>query len=299
MLPAFLTAILFAISIVCAGRSTRLIGATTANLLRLLVAMFCLTAFAFTFGSGTKGLGAFFFIASGAVGIGIGDFFSFQALRRIGPRLTVLLVQCLCAPIAALVEFGWLGTRLTGPQIVGGGIALLGAGISLIPGIRIKEAARTLWVGILFAITAAAAQASGAVITRKANDTNAAGGFTLDSITASFQRMCGALIVMLIIYLLVQRLSAPPSDPTFNSAANRRKAAPWIVANGLAGLVFGIACFQWALRELPAAVVLSIVALTPLLTMPLVWALDKDRPTIHAVLGGVIAISGVILLKWS
>lgn len=299
MLPAILTAICFAISVVCAGRSTRLIGATSANFLRLLVAVACLSAFAFTYGSGLKGMGIFFFLASGAVGIGIGDFFSFQAIKRIGPRLSVLLVQCLCAPIAALVEFGWLGTRLTGTQVLGGSIALLGTGITLVPGIRVKDSARTLWAGITLAVLAATAQASGAVLTRKANDANLAGGFSPDSVTAAFQRMCGALFVMLIIFMLVHRLTPLPASSVTNGPANRRKAAPWIVANALAGLVFGVACFQWALKEMPAAIVLSIVALTPLITMPIVWALDNDRPGVHAVLGGVVAIAGVILLKWS
>jgi len=308
MLPAFLTAICFAFSIVCAGRSTRLVGATNANFLRLLVAMACLSAFAFTYGSGLKGAGISFFLISGAVGIGVGDFFTFQAIKRIGPRLSVLLVQCLCAPIAALVEFGWLGTRLTVPQLLGGGIALLGTAITLVPGIRIKNTARTLWVGTLLAILAATAQATGAVLTRKANDANLAGGFSPDSITAAFQRMCGAFFVMLIVFMLVRRLTpqpapeiVPPLAGTIaDTPASRRKAAaPWIVANALAGLVFGVASFQWALEKMPAAIVLSIVALTPLITMPIVWVIDNDRPGVHAILGGVVAISGVILLKWN
>src|SRR5690606_11369484 len=97
---------LFAISIVCAGRSTRMVGGIHASFFRLMVAMVCLTAYGHLLGQGWIGAGLSYFLISGAVGIGAGDFVLFQALQRIPPRLVALLVQCLCAPFAAVVE--WL-----------------------------------------------------------------------------------------------------------------------------------------------------------------------------------------------
>ena len=51
------------------------------------------------------------------VGFGLGDWALFEALPRIGSGLTVLLAQCLAAPIAAITEWLWLGTEMTGVQI--------------------------------------------------------------------------------------------------------------------------------------------------------------------------------------
>ncbi|HWL54921.1 MAG TPA: DMT family transporter [Chthoniobacteraceae bacterium] len=300
MFPSSLTAILFAVSMVCAGRSTRMIGGAYANFFRLMVAMICLAAYGHLLGQGWLGKGFSYFLVGGAIGIGVGDFATFQALQRIPPRLTSLLVQCLCAPFAALVEWIWLGTTLTPGQLLGGGIILVGTSLSLLPGVRIGEARGLLVVGALLATFSALAQAIGAVLTRKAIEVNTAVGVTIDGMTAAYQRMCGAFLIMLLTYAAIDftRRRRQRRNPGPVVSKPWRKAAPWIVSNALAGLVFGIACFQWALMSMPAAVVLSIVALSPLIVMPIAWLVDGDRPPPLAIIGGVIAVGGVIVLQW-
>jgi drug/metabolite transporter (DMT)-like permease len=68
---------------------------------------------------------------------------------------------------------------------------------------------------------------------------------------------------------------------------------PLLLVNGLSGPVLGVACFQHALRSTPSAVVLAIVATTPLLAMPLSWRFERDRPSAVSVAGAVAAVLGV------
>jgi drug/metabolite transporter (DMT)-like permease len=67
--------------------------------------------------------------------------------------------------------------------------------------------------------------------------------------------------------------------------------------NGLAGPGVGVACYQWALSTQPAAVVLSIVALSPLLALLFQWLVEGQRPSPRVWIGGAIAVLGVIILR--
>ena len=67
--------------------------------------------------------------------------------------------------------------------------------------------------------------------------------------------------------------------------------------NGLSGPGIGVACYQWALSTRPAAVVLSIVAMSPLLALLFQWGVEGQRPGARVWVGGGIAVAGVILLR--
>src|SRR5207248_3868185 len=108
------------------------------------------------------------FLVSGMVGIGIGDVALFQALPRLGSRISLLLIQCLTAPFGALIEWLWLGTRLSGLQILCGATILIGVGIALAPAKHLKIGRRELVIGTISALIAALGGACGAVISRKA-----------------------------------------------------------------------------------------------------------------------------------
>src|ERR1043165_5248867 len=102
MVAAFLTTILFSISVVCANRSARMIGGTEANFWRLTCATIFLALWAHTIGQGLSGDSFPLFLWSGVIGVGA-DVFLFQSLPRLGSRLTLLLIQCFSTLSAALV----------------------------------------------------------------------------------------------------------------------------------------------------------------------------------------------------
>ncbi|MEN6335538.1 MAG: DMT family transporter [Phycisphaerales bacterium] len=299
MIQAIITSILWAISAVSAGRTTRLLGAGPANLSRLILATGLLALWAHIFGQGVGGVGLPWLFASGIVGFGVGDLALYGAYFRIGPRLAVLLCQCLAAPIGAVAEWLWLGTHLTGHQMFWGTAILLGVFAALVPDTRTPVTASAWSVGILFGVIAAFGQGFGAVLTRKASDLAGHAGQHIDGGTAAYQRILGGLLLTVIVLLIhrLRKAPAPPREPTLGSRPWRR-AWPWVIANALAGPAIGVACYQWALFVAPTGVVLSIVATTPLVVIPFTMLLDHERPTVRSLIGGAIAVLGAAALAY-
>jgi len=299
MIPAFLATALFAVSILAAGRSARMLGSHTANFGRVVVAVVLLAIWAHTVGQGFGG-GAFaLFFLSGCIGFGLGDVALFQALPRLGPRLSSLMINCLAAPFGAAIEWGWLGTPLSATQCVGSLVILTGVALTLAPKHH-QPIPRRLWqAGIVFGVLAGLGQALGAVISRKAYAVSAAAGGSMDGGTAAFQRILGGLVIVAIpfLYQLYARRTRrldPVGAPM--STATRRSAWTWVLLNGLTGPTIGVAFYQWGLKLAPSGVVLSITATTPLLVIPFTRWLEGDRPGPRSLVGCVLAVLGVIVL---
>ena len=180
MLPALLTTLLWSVSVVCATRSTQYLGSAVANLTRLCLATVLLAAWAHGFGEGLSGARLRWFVFSGFIGFGLGDLALYEALPRLGSRLTLLLMQCLAAPIGTLIEWVWLGTTLTGAQIVAGLIILTGVAVALAPKNHVHLDRRRRVGGTIFGVLAAIGQGGGAVLSRKAFLVTAQAGQGID-----------------------------------------------------------------------------------------------------------------------
>ncbi|MBU6402683.1 MAG: DMT family transporter, partial [Verrucomicrobia bacterium] len=297
MLPAFLTTVCFSLSVVFANQSTRLLGGLTANFWRIVLATLFLAVWAHGFGLGLGG-GAFgVFFLSGCVGFGLGDVAMYQALPRLGSRLTILMVQCLAAPFAAASEWLWLGTTLSTAQILSGLLILTGVAIALAPNEHLHLPPPTLARGIFFGTVAAFGQGFGAVLTRKANQVAALAGHSVDGGTAAYQRILGGLLIAALTMVWLKRRKSfwTGTGVDTPSATGRdlwRRALVWVFLNSLAGPTVGVSCYQWALRTTPSGVVLPIVATTPLVVIPFTLLFEGDRPGPRSVAGGVVAVVG-------
>jgi drug/metabolite transporter (DMT)-like permease len=303
MLPAFLTTVLFAISAVSANRTTRLLGGVEANFWRISLATLFLGFWAHGFGNGLSGAAFPVFLLSGCVGFGIGDLALYQALPRIGSRLSVLLVHCLAAPFAALTEWLWLGTTLSLKQILFSLTILAGVSLALAPGKHLNLTRRTLVIGTLLGILAACSQGFGAVLSRKAYQIAAAAADNIDGMTAAYQRITAGWTVAALSLLLAKRRAkwSKPSAvnvpaPAADQGSKWRKSWYWIVINALAGPTLGVTCYQWALATTPTGIVLPIVAITPLVVIPFARVMEGEQPTLRSLLGGIIAVLGAAAL---
>ena len=290
MTAAFLTTILFSISAVCGRRTAQIMGGNEANFWRLLFAATLLALYAHLFGGGVSGAGFGIFLISGAIGFGIGDAALFQALPRIGSRLSVMMVLCLSSPIGGLLEWMWLGTRLRPVETICGVVILCGVAVALAPSGHIHTPRREFIVGIMFGFVAAVCQALGAVLSRKAFLI----GPNIDGITAAYQRILGGVVVTAAVFTYVKL-----RHTSMASAAEKRKAWPWVLANGLSGPTLGVSCYQWALKTTPTGVVLPIVALTPIVIIPFARYTEGEWPTARSIIGSVIAVAGAAALALS
>lgn len=296
MLAAFLTTLLFSLSVTFAARSVDELGAVRANLTRMAVALVALGIWAHVFGQGLGGETLNYFLVSGCIGFGLGDLALFQALSRIGPRLTILLAQCLAAPIAVFTEWAWMGTVLRPEQLMCGAIILAGVAIALFPEKDLKFSRDDLAAGVVFGVLAAVGQALGAVISRRAYQQLEMSGVTIDAGSAAYQRMLGGILLTLLFFS-VTRLRRSHRAPGEVKPPQWRRGLPWAFVNGLVGPGLGVACYQWALSSAPSGVVLPIVATTPVVTIPLAHFVNGDTGGSRSVLGGVIAVGGAIGLS--
>jgi drug/metabolite transporter (DMT)-like permease len=307
MVPAFITTILWSYCVIAARRSVEQLGENLANLARILVALAALGLMAHWFGKGLGGGGLHYFFLSGVVGFGLGDIGVFYALPRLGSRLTLLMAQCVAAPIAGIAEWLWLGTTVNLLQIVGIAVVLAGIVLAIAPKNLPAASLPGFLAGIAFGLLAAFGQGMGAVLSRKAYAAaNLAGSWTGEmsilgriwmGATTGYQRLLGGAMVIVAFYLLsilIRAWRTHPRAPHGDDPTGSK--VRFVLLNAAAGPVFGIICFQWALATTPSAIVQPIVAMTPLVVMPMAWFLEGDRPSGRAILGAVISVVGVIVL---
>jgi len=287
-------AFFYAWSVTCARRSSAHHGPDLANLGRLMVAIVVVGLFVLLSGRHPFCAGWGWLILGGVLGLGIGDIALFHALPRIGVGLTMLLTQCLAAPIALLLEYEALGLSPNGAQMLAALVILIGVGVALgAPAEGDPADRRTgVWLGLLSAF----GQACGAVSTPMAAEACRQAGETIpDGFSQAFVRLLGGvpLVILFVLWMsrkdgLLAKVRRPYAFAT---------APWWMLMNGIAGPALGVACYQWALTLHPAALVLSVVALTPLFGLTMQWAVEGQRPSWRLWVGGAIAIGGVILLR--
>ena len=299
MLPAFLTTILFSISGVCAQRTSKALGGVEANFWRVVLATMLLGLWAHTIGQGISGQAFPTFLLSGALGFGLGDIALYQALPRLGSRLSILLEHCLAAPFAATTEWLWLGTKMSGTEILGAALILLGVALALAPGKHLDIPRRTFWIGVTCGIIAALGQGMGAVLSGHASRVDAGAGTPIDGLTAAYQRILAGLVIAIMFWLAIRLRSANASEsgPAKKFFFPPATIWPWIIANAVSGPALGVGCYQWALMQAKSGVVLPIVALTPLVIIPFSRYVEGERPRKRSLVGGLVAVIGVIVLR--
>jgi drug/metabolite transporter (DMT)-like permease len=293
MVPALIATFLFATSSVAARRSIHHLGSANASLFRILLAAAVLGLYAHIWGAGLRGPALPWFVVSGLIGFGICDTALFLALPLLGAQLASLMVQCLAAPIAALTEWAWLGTRIGGDKLFGGAVILGGVALALLPRRGTNPHPPLTARAILLGVIAAAGQGIGAVLSRHGQLLSRDAGVPIDGLSVAYQRILAG-VGFTFVWWSWQRARTRAASPTPAPALPWGRAWPWVVVNGLSGPCLGVACYQWAFQTHPTGVVMSITALTPLMVIPLAWGIEGVKPTLRGVAGGALAVFGVI-----
>lgn len=300
MTAAILATFLFSLSAVSGKRLSHHLSGVEINFWRFLLSAFLLGAYAHTFGPGLGGGALGMFFISGIVGFGVGDYGLFRAYPILGSRLTMVMTQCLAAPIAASIEWLWLGNELSFGQVLAGTAILAGVGLALAPSETSQVDKKHFKAGIMWGLMSAFGQGFGAVLSRKAGSL-VAEGVTVDGLTAAYQRVLGGLTVMAIL-LLMRKLKTRNGGSIQTEISLTPASLKWIIAlivlNALCGPTLGVGAYQWALNvdDLPAGIVLSVVALSPLVIIPFAMKFEGERPSVRSVLGSVVAVIGVIIM---
>lgn len=281
----------------------RRIGATTVNAVRIGVAIVLLgithRALTGVWVPDANGRQVLLLALSGVLGLTIGDLALFSSFVRIGPRLAELVMTT--SPILAAL-FGWLalGERL-------GLVAWLGMLVTISGVVWVvlergggarHTPANGRAFGLLLAFVGAACQAGGLLLSKQ----GLGHGWLpreqhLDPQAATLIRMffAGVFVLPTIGWLLARkRISA--TRPRVGSPAARRTGYLLTFCGGAVGPYLGVWLSLVATDRAPLGVAQTLCSLPPVFILPLVALIDKERVSLRAVLGAMVAVIGVALL---
>lgn len=223
-------------------------------------------------------------LLSGAIGIGLGDTAYFAALNALGARRT-LLMESLAPPLTALLALLFLQEQLS--AIAWMGIFLTPLGVTWVISERVPASEGVHlqpWRGVMWALLAELAQASGAVISR-----GALANTVVDPLWSGLLRIVagvGVLVVLVALRGPVGKQLAPLRSP---------QLLPWITLAAFLGTYLAIWLQQVSLKYAPAGIAQALLATSPLFILPIAATMG-DRVSWRAVLGVLVAIGGIWLL---
>ncbi|MGF1600460.1 MAG: DMT family transporter [Thermosynechococcaceae cyanobacterium] len=223
-------------------------------------------------------------LLSGAIGIGFGDSVYLAALRALGARQT-LLFEALAPPVAAILALVFLNETLSVWAWFGMGLTI--AGVTWVISERsqqIRDPGTNRWRGIVYALLAAIAQASGAVLSRAALAETA-----LSPTWGALLRLLSGVVVLVIWGLTQRKLKVWMLELRSQTILRRLCLAAF------GGTYLGIWLQQISLKYAAAGIAQTLTATSPLFVLPIaIWL--GDRISMRAWLGALIAIIGIALL---
>jgi len=292
-IAALLTAVCWSFNSVVFARAGKRVGAVTVNAMRLWIALPALVLLHWLlFGTPLPFAiepGRFFYLGiSGVIGFVVGDAMLFESFLLIGPRLAMLLA--LLVPVfSALLAWVLLGEALLPLEIVS--ILVTIAGVAWVvteetaPADALTSATpRKRRLGTLLAVGGALGQAVGLLFSRL----GLAGGYS--AISATLVRVGVASLILALLGLLRRDL--------FDHLARMKdkKALLEISAGALTGPVLGVTLSLVAIAHTHIGVASTLMSLTPVILLPVSYLLFKEKITIRAILGTLVALLGVVLL---
>jgi drug/metabolite transporter (DMT)-like permease len=289
-IAALFTSFCWTMSAVGFSNATRQFGAQVTNRLRVVLAMLALIlintllyAKPLPFDAGASRWG--WLTVSGMIGLALGDAFLFSCYRHIGPRIGLLLLSL--APIfSALTAWLMFGETLAPLQILG--IAITLGGISWVVfarGENSSESDHDWRKGLLFGVLAALCQAVGLVFSKQAM------GEGFSPFAATLIRMIAAVASLWIVALFQKE-----AGKTVQAVIDHPVGLKWAIFGSFFGPVFGVSASLLAVQNAQVGVASTLMALPPVIMLPISYFFYKEKLNWPAVVGTLIAIGGVSLL---
>lgn len=294
-LAALGTAFCWGFTSIFFSMSGRLVGSPIVNRTRLLLAVLMVTLFHWVslgkpipYDAEPYRWG--WLALSGIIGFVIGDALLFQAFVMIGARLSMLLMAL--APVFSVI-LGWmiLNEKLSSQELLG--IAMAVGGVAWV--ITDRPAAngfkpdstrpRTYLYGILFGIGGALGQASGLIASKKGLD-------------GDFPALSGNLIRLITSTLVIWGFTIAIGQARNNFARlyQTPKALQWITLGAVAGPFIGVWLSLYAVQKAPVGIASTLMALTPVILLPIGYYLFKEQVGMRAIVGTLLAVVGTAVI---
>jgi drug/metabolite transporter (DMT)-like permease len=225
----------------------------------------------------------FWFGLSGIIGFAIGDTLLFRAFVLLGARLSMLLMS-LVPVFGTIIAWLFLHEILDLTEIVA--IIITIAGISWVVTERRNEKYKKShdFEGIICGIGGALGQAVGLILSKKGL------GIDFPALSGNIIRVFAATSVLWIITLLRGQI-----PQTFRKLKDRKGTLTMC-----GGAVFGPFLGVWfslvAVQHTFVGIASTLMALPPIFLIPLSHWVFKEKISLGAILGTIIAVIGVTLI---
>ena len=227
-------------------------------------------------------------MASGLIGIFIGDTALFACLNRMGPRQAGLLFSC-HAVFSAILGYFLFSESMTGMELIGAALVFSGVVMAIFYGRRgqtsnaLEELKGNVWIGVGLGLTAAMCQALGGIIAKPVMQTS------VDPVAASAIRMISAFVAHCALWLIGAKVARATRTITW-------KVFGITALNGFLAMAVGMTLILYALREGNVGMVALLSSTTPIMLLPLLWVYTKKRPNRFAWFGAALAVIGTGIL---
>jgi drug/metabolite transporter (DMT)-like permease len=292
---ALSTAVFWTLSALAWTSAGRQVGALSVSFIRLVIAFVLLTitckiAHGLWWPSDADARTWTILLISGFFGFFLADLCIFKAFIIIGPRLTLLL-QAFTPPLAAMLSHWYLGDTLGTKKWLAMAVTL--AGVVWVV-LERQESPKEMhhrkdftW-GVLLAIGSAVFTAFGQVFSRQG--IHHPNGSNYDPFAATLIRVIGAFACYLVLLFVMRRWRQ------IGRTTQHGRAMVIIALGAVVGPYLGVAMNMKALATCSTGVVTTIISTTPVLILPLVILLYKEKVSPRAAIGAGISVLGVALL---
>lgn len=292
-LAALTTAICWAFGTILFGYAARRVGSFTINTIRITLAALLLAIGNLAIDGQllpdtctTSQLAIL--LASGIIGLSIGDGCYFKSLVILGPRVSSLMTAS--SPIfAVVIAWTYVGQRMTYLDLLGIVITLAGIGWVILernPRSFGAQAGPKVW-GYFLGIAGSLAQAIALTMAKVGMGDN------IPPLNASFVRMVGATVAIWALAIVAGRTRQTLM------ALRDGKAMAAINAAAVIGPFFGIWLSLLSVQYTKIGIASTLMATTPLFIIPMVMIIHKERPSLRAMIGTAAAVGGVAIISLS
>ena len=287
---ALATSFFFAFTSIIFSTTGRMVGSQVTNRIRLLFALIYLVVLNIILFREPLPFSAassrwIWLSLSGVIGLSLGDTFFFQSLVSVGPRLGSLLLSL--APIfGSVIAWVFFGETLTALQITGIVLALAGIGWVVIshqepPDTPHGHTKR----GVLFGVLAGFGQAMGLVLSKQ----GMFGEFS--PFQANAIRMFAA-----VLFTWIWTFSEGKAGATITALREKPRVIGLIALGALVGPLLGVSASLLAVQHAEIGVASTLMALPPVIVLPISYFVFKEKVGWQAVAGTILAIAGVAVL---
>ena len=285
-LSALLTAFLWSGTSFAFSSAAEKIGSLQLNINRMILASIFLISTILIMGYGIDLSKSQFInlVISGIIGLVIGDSFLFKSYQLIGARISMLLMA-LSPGMSTFLAFIFLDERITFLGMVGIFITITGIALVVLER-NVNSKYKITGLGIFYGVLGALGQSAGLIFAKMAFTEGHITGFV-----ATFIRVFSSVIIMLPILLLLKKYKNP-----FRIFGSNKSAFGKTLLGTILGPFLGITFSLIAVENTKVGIAATLMSTMPIIMLPMVKYIYKEKLSWRAITGAVIAVAGVALI---